>query len=132
MANAMRMATRGIDKSSIGHINAHGLASVDSDRYEAEAIVEVFGDSQPRVPVTTAKGHFGNLGAGGGMVEIVASVKTLGGELFPVKNCEAIDPACPIAVVTELGTPAGSSFVSLNVTPQGQASAVTIIAFEND
>jgi len=132
MANAMRMATRGIDKAKIGHINAHGLASVESDRCEAEAIVEVFGDSQPRIPVTTAKGHFGNLGAGGGMVEIVASVKSLGGELFPVKNCESIDPACPIAVVTELGTAAGSSFLSLNVTPQGQASAVTIVAYEND
>lgn len=132
MANALRMATRGVEKSTIGHINAHGLASVESDRCEAEAIAEVFGDSNPRIPVTTAKGHFGNLGAGGGMVEIVASVQSLGGELFPTKNCDVVDPACPITVVTQLGTPAGSSFVSLNVTPQGQASAVAILAYEND
>jgi 3-oxoacyl-[acyl-carrier-protein] synthase II len=131
MANALRMATRGVDKSQVGHINAHGLASIDSDRFEAEAIAEVFGEAQPKIPVTTAKGHFGNLGAGGGMVEIIASVKSLGGELFPTKNCDAADPACPISVVTELGTAAGSSFVSLNVTPQGQASAVTIFAYES-
>jgi 3-oxoacyl-[acyl-carrier-protein] synthase II len=132
MANALRMSTRGADKSKIGHINAHGLASVESDRCEAEAIAEVFGDSQPRIPVTTAKGHFGNLGAGGGMVEIIASVKSLGRDLFPTKNCDQPDPTCPIAVVTELGTPAGTSFVSLNVTPQGQASAVMIMAYKND
>ena len=40
-------------------------------------------DQQP--PVTTAR-HFGNLGAGGGMVEMVASVLSLGGELFPIRN----------------------------------------------
>jgi 3-oxoacyl-[acyl-carrier-protein] synthase II len=132
MANALRMATRGADKSKVGHVNAHGLGSVESDRFEAEAIAEVFGQSQPGIPVTTAKGHFGNLGAGGGMVEIVASVRCLGGELFPTRNCDQIDPTCPISVVTDLGTPAGSSFVSLNVTPQGQASAVMISVCEID
>jgi 3-oxoacyl-[acyl-carrier-protein] synthase II len=132
MANALRMATRGIDKSTLGHINAHGLGSIESDRCEAEAIAEVFADSQPRIPVTTAKGHFGNLGAGGGMVEIVASVRSLRQELFPTKNCDHLDPDCPIAVVTAPGTPAGDGFVSLNVTPQGQASAVTILAFDKE
>jgi len=129
LANAMRMATRGIDKSTLGHVNAHGLGTIESDLNEAEAIAEVFGDSQPRIPVTTAKGHFGNLGAGGGMVEMVASLKALGGELFPVRNCDSLDPACDIAVVTDASVAAGSSFISVNVTPQGQASAVCIAAF---
>jgi len=127
--NALRMATRNADLSKIGHVNAHGLGTVPCDNAEAEAIAEVFHKDQPRVPVTTAKGHFGNLGAGGGMVEIVASVGCLGGELFPTLNCEQLDPACEIHVVTGSGTPAGDSFVSANVTPQGQASAVLITAF---
>ncbi|TVQ02176.1 MAG: beta-ketoacyl-[acyl-carrier-protein] synthase family protein [Planctomycetaceae bacterium] len=130
MANAIRMATRDQNPASIGHVHAHGLGSIPSDREEAEAIRDVFGDSQPDVPVTTAKGHFGNLGAGGGMVEIVASLAALRGELFPVRNCPDPDPACPIRVVNKPGIPAGESFVSLNVTPQGQASAVHIRAWQ--
>ncbi len=129
IGNALRMATRNADLAKIGHVNAHGLGTVPCDNAEAEAIAEVFHKDQPRVPVTTAKGHFGNLGAGGGMVEVVASVGSLGGELFPTLNCDQLDPACDINVVTGAGTPAGDSFVSVNVTPQGQASAVLIAAF---
>lgn len=132
IANALRMTTRGCDLSQLGHINAHGLATVESDLAEAEAIAEVFAAAQPRIPVTTAKGHFGNLGAGGGMVEIVASIKALGGELFPILNCERPDPACRVALVNRPGTPAGSSFVSLNVTPQGQATAIRIQSYQGD
>jgi 3-oxoacyl-[acyl-carrier-protein] synthase II len=68
----------------------------------------------------------GNLGAGGGMVEIVASIQALGGELFPTLNCENPDRACPVNVVNKRGVEAGDSFVSVNVTPQGQASAIHI------
>ena len=79
------------------------------------------------VPVVAAKSHFGNLGAGSGMVELVASVLALGhGHLFPVLNYETPDPECPVAAVTDSQTPAGSSFINLSVTPQGQASAVLI------
>ncbi len=126
VANTLRMATRQCDLKMIGHINAHGLGAVTCDQQEAEAIAEVFGTDQPDVPVVSAKGHFGNLGAGGGMVEIIASVMTLGESLFPTLNCENIDPACGIHVVTDDSTPAGDQFVSVNVTPQGQASAVRI------
>ncbi len=126
LANSLQMATRGCDLSSIGHVNAHGLGTIDCDQQEADAICEVFRERQPNIPVTTAKGHFGNLGAGGGMVEIIASIKTLGGALFPTLNCDSLDPKCRIRVVTDHSTPAGNSFVSINVTPQGQASAVRI------
>lgn len=129
LANSMRMATRDCDLASIGHINAHGLGTVDCDQQEADAIVEMFGSVQPRIPVVTAKGHFGNLGAGGGMVEVIASVMTLNGTLFPTLNCDALDPACNINLITSDDVPAGSSFVSANVTPQGQASAVRIGTF---
>jgi 3-oxoacyl-[acyl-carrier-protein] synthase II len=132
IANALRMATRGCDLSELGHVNAHGLAPRESDLAESEAIAEVFASSQPRIPVTTAKGHFGNLGAGGGMVEIVASIKALGGELFPILNCDQPDPACRVALVNRPGTPAGDSFVSLNVTPQGQATAIRIQSYRGD
>ncbi|MEM1070546.1 MAG: beta-ketoacyl synthase N-terminal-like domain-containing protein [Planctomycetota bacterium] len=122
LANVMRAALGDADKRSIGHIHAHGLSHPEADQQEADAIVEVFGrEDQP--PVTTAKGHFGNLGAGGGMVEIIASLASLGGELFPIRNLDKLDPACGINACTE-ATESGTQFISANVTPQGQASAV--------
>jgi len=132
IANALRAALRsataaGHGKTPIGHIHAHGLSDIEIDRDEANAIAEVFGDVAGQPPVTTAKGHFGNLGAGGGMVEIIASLLCLGGNLFPIRNLKTLDPNCPInAVIEGNTTPAGDSFLSVNVSPQGQAAAVWI------
>jgi 3-oxoacyl-[acyl-carrier-protein] synthase II len=129
IANVLRSALGEVDPDSIGHIHAHGLATQESDRQEAEAIEEVFGGSERQPPVTTAKGHIGNLGAGGGMVEIIASLGSLGGELFPIRNLGELDPACPIRACAEAGTSAGESFININVTPQGQAAAIRIQTF---
>lgn len=125
LVNVLRRVTQEVDTKSIGHIHAHGLSLPECDRQEAGAIAEVFGSPSEQPPVTTAKGHFGNLGAGGGMVEIIASLGALGGELFAIRNLDQLDPECPIRAVTE-ATDAGNEFISLNVTPQGQASAVRI------
>ena len=50
--------------------------------------------------------------------------------LFPVLNYETPDPECPVAAVTDGEHQTGSSFVSLSVTPQGQASAVMVRRME--
>ena len=127
--NVLRAALGDVDPKSIGHIHAHGLGTEESDRQEAEAIREVFGDPSDQPPVTTAKGHMGNLGAGGGMVELVASLKSLGGDLFPIKNLSDLDANCPINACVQSGVPAGDSFINVNITPQGQASATRIQSF---
>ena len=129
IVNVLRVALGDHDPSSIGHLHAHGLGDVETDRQEAEAIAEVFGDVQDQPPVTTAKGHFGNLGAGGGMVELIASLQALGGALFPIRNLQQLDPACPIRGCQDDQTPAGDRFININTTPQGQASATMIAAF---
>ena len=125
--NSLRAALRGAAAGSVGHIHAHGLGTVDGDIDEAEAIAAVFGPAATAPPVVAAKSCFGNLGAGGGMVEIVASIKSLqAGVLFATRNYETPDARCPVRVVADDGVPAGDSFVSVNVTPQGQAAAVRI------
>ena len=128
-ANVLRGALGDADPKSIGHIHAHGLATQECDRCEANAIVEVFGPPQDQPPVTSAKGHIGNLGAGGGMVETIASLKSLGGELFPIRNLQQLDSECPIHACTG-GMPAGNGFINVNITPQGQASAIHIRRLE--
>jgi 3-oxoacyl-[acyl-carrier-protein] synthase II len=52
------------------------------------------------------------------------------GRLFRVLNFETPDPECPVAVNTSNDTPAGRAFLTVNVTPQGQASALVARAFE--
>ncbi|KAA5545288.1 beta-ketoacyl-[acyl-carrier-protein] synthase family protein [Roseiconus nitratireducens] len=130
LANVMRSALGKESPSAIGHVHAHGLATPQCDAQEAAAIVDVFGPADEQPPVTTAKGHFGNLGAGGGMVEIIASLKALGGNLFPILNCQSPADDCPINACVDDSTPAGSQFINVNITPQGQASAIRIQAFQ--
>ena len=123
--NVLRSALGDAEPNSIGHLHAHGLSHPEVDRQEAEAIAEVFGTPDQQPPVTTAKGHFGNLGAGGGMVEVIASLEALGDDLFPIRNLQRLDPNCPINACTT-AVAAGDEFISANITPQGQASAVRI------
>lgn len=115
----------------IGAIHAHGLSTRTSDREEAWAIHEVFGKRTAAIPVTAAKSYFGNLGAGGGVVELAAGVLALmNRRLYPVLNHETPDPECPVTVVREAGADAGMSLIKLSVTPQGQAAGVLVQTYE--
>jgi 3-oxoacyl-[acyl-carrier-protein] synthase II len=122
-----------LQPKDVGHIHAHGLGGVTCDPQEALAIHDVFADQQPQVPVTAAKSMMGNLGAGSGLVELIASVKALqAGHLFPILNCDQLDADCPIHAVTTADVSAGNSFINVNVTPHGQASAVVVSKFSDN
>ena len=104
-----------------------GASTRAGDAAEAQAIHRAFGDRAAKVPVVAAKGHFGNLGAGGGAVELIASLLALRhNELFPVLNYETPDPACKLNVAGQRGTPPGDVFLNANVTAQGQASCLAV------
>jgi len=123
---ALRRAN--IAPADLGHIHANGISTTLGDQDEAAAIGEVLGTSASRVPLVAAKSHFGNLGAGSGLVECVASILALRhGELFPLLNFENPDGACAIRAAAR-GDKPGSSFISASVTPQGQAAAVVFRA----
>jgi 3-oxoacyl-[acyl-carrier-protein] synthase II len=124
MRRALDMA--GAAANSLGHVHAHGLSTVTGDREEAAAMGDALGTAAGSVPLVAAKSHFGNLGAGSGVVECIASVLALRqGTLFPLLNHESADPECPIRPARS-GDPAGESFISSAVTPQGQAGTVVI------
>ncbi len=129
----MRASLRGAEMSpdEVGHIHAHGLSTRSCDIDEAKAIRQIFGAAADKVPVTAAKSYFGNLGAGSGMIELIASVLALSNnKLFPILNYETPDPECPITIAVPNNGAAkpGNSFLNLSVTPQGQASAVLVRA----
>lgn len=130
LVNVMTAALRDAELTpdQVGHVHAHGLATRSGDEEEARAITKVFGDRAAKVPVTAAKSYFGNLGAGSGLVELITSVLAMNdGRLFKVLNYETPDPQCPLDI-SRGDRPAGASFLKINVTPQGQASAVMVRA----
>ena len=121
------MKSAGITVDQLGHVHAHGLSTRQGDAEEATALAELIGE---RTPVVAAKSYFGNLGAGSGVVELISSVMAMNrNQLFPILNYETPDPACPIRAA-QAGDPPGDCFVNLNVTPQGQAAAVAIRAYQ--
>ena len=61
----------------VGHVNAHGAATIVSDLAEARALNRVFGPKRS-VPVTALKGFFGNIVSGSGAVELVGNAKLIG------------------------------------------------------
>jgi 3-oxoacyl-[acyl-carrier-protein] synthase II len=124
MARALGMAD--LPGGRPGHLHAHGLSTVGGDRCEAEALGDVLGAGAVGIPTVAAKANFGNLGAGSGLVECIASLWAMRhGKLFPLINYTTPDPECPIRAAVA-GDEAGASFLSASVTPQGQAGAVVI------
>lgn len=127
LANAMRSALQDAktEPATVGHLNTHGLATAAGDQAEAAAIAEVFGEASP--PAVALKSYFGNLGAGGGVVELAASLLALGQTALPkVLNYQTPDPDCPVNAVTADEVAPGESCLATNVTPQGQAAAIVV------
>jgi 3-oxoacyl-[acyl-carrier-protein] synthase II len=129
-AHAMRAALRsaGLSPDDIGHINAHGVGELEADRAEAQAIHEVFGPRGATIPVTSLKGAMGNAGAGGGTIELAASLLGLAhGLIPPTLHCDHPDPACGLNVVRDRPLPTSQlSVLKLSFTRLGQASAVIL------
>jgi 3-oxoacyl-[acyl-carrier-protein] synthase II len=133
MAHAMRsaIADAGLAPDQIGHINAHGLASRESDLQEALAIHDVFGDLATRVPVTALKSYLGNSAAGCGSLEFLGSLVALRhGVVPPTLNYRNADPQMRLCVVAKEPRPVDNkTFLKINVTRAGQASAIVARAF---
>jgi 3-oxoacyl-[acyl-carrier-protein] synthase II len=130
--NVLRQALRtsGIAPDELGHVHAHGLSTPQCDAGEAAAIQAIFGSRSTPIPVAAAKSYFGNLGAGGGVVELIASVLAMNqGQMFPILNYEESDPDCPITPA-EAGSSPGNSFININVSPQGQAGGIAVRALD--
>lgn len=124
IVSALKMA--GVSPRDVGHVNAHGLSTVEDDRAEAQAIRAELGD----VPVTAPKSFFGNIGAGAGAVEMAVSLLAFEHNQTPVTlNYDRPDSDCPVNVIA--GRPlSGAAPVALllNQSAMGQSAALVIAA----
>ncbi|MEY9846432.1 3-oxoacyl-[acyl-carrier-protein] synthase II [Streptacidiphilus sp. BW17] len=98
------LAEAGVAASEVGHVNAHGTATVMNDQIEAAMLRRVLGE-QPLVTSTKAMtGH--TLGAAGG-IESVFTVLALEHQLVPpTANLGSLDPDIPVDVVAKEARPA--------------------------
>jgi 3-oxoacyl-[acyl-carrier-protein] synthase II len=126
---ALRAALRdgGLEPGQVGHVNAHGAATVLSDLAEARALHRVFG-SGGSVPVTALKGYIGNTVSGSGAIELIASLAGVNHGLIPAAlNCDEPDPECGLDVVHGPPRPTSNpTFLKTNLTRHGQAAALLI------
>jgi 3-oxoacyl-[acyl-carrier-protein] synthase II len=125
-AISQALRSSGLIPRDVGHVNAHGLSTVEDDIAEACAIRAELGD----VPVTAPKSFFGNLAAGTGVVELVASILAFQyGRVPRILNCERPDPRCPINVINKDPLSAAPPVaVVLNHSRIGQAIALIVAA----
>ncbi len=124
---ALRAALKdsGLEPSQIGHVNAHGAATVESDLAESRAIRRVF---ETGVPVTALKGHIGNLASGAGSVELLGSLIGVNRGLIPATlNCDTPDPAILLDIVRQSPRPTSNpTFIKTSLTRLGQAAALVV------
>lgn len=92
---AMRaaLARAGIDPEGIDYINAHGTSTPLNDRFETQAIREVFGDHADRLAVSSTKSMTGHaMGAAGAIEAFVCAMVVSTGCIPPTINLRHPDP----------------------------------------
>ncbi|MGJ7494796.1 beta-ketoacyl-[acyl-carrier-protein] synthase family protein [Variovorax sp. RT4R15] len=126
-ARAMRAALRDakLDARQIGHVNAHGTATLAGDAAEAASIHTVFGNG---VPVSATKAVHGHLLGGGGVVELVAALRALDRQLMPpTAHLRLPDPAFALDLVRGAAREAkGLRYAMSNSFAFGGTNAVLI------
>lgn len=126
IAIAAALRDAGIAPGEVGHVNAHGAATQESDLAEGRALARIFGPES--VPVTALKGYMGNSVSGCGAIELISSLAGVNrGAIPPAINCDEVDPACRVDLVR--GAPRATTnpiFVNTNLTRHGQAAALVV------
>ncbi|HEU4807184.1 MAG TPA: beta-ketoacyl-[acyl-carrier-protein] synthase family protein [Homoserinimonas sp.] len=102
-ARAMKMAMdeAGISPDQVSHINAHATSTPVGDIAEYNALVRIFGDHLPQIPVSATKAATGHLLGGTGALEAIFTILALHERTAPPTiNLTEQDPAIPLDVVT--------------------------------
>ena len=102
-ARAVRDALEaaGATPEQVTHINAHATSTPVGDIAEYKALLRIFGDHLPNIPVSATKGATGHLLGGTGALEAIFTVLALHHRTAPPTiNLTDQDPEIPLDVVT--------------------------------
>lgn len=90
---AEALKTSGLDAADIGHVSAHGTATLAGDVSETKALHAVFGDHAQNLMVSGTKSFHGHLlGAAGGVSLLASLLAVSRGFVAPTVNFQSPDP----------------------------------------
>jgi 3-oxoacyl-[acyl-carrier-protein] synthase II len=114
----------GIGSAQLAHVATQAFSHPVLDATEAQALQPLIQDT----PVVGLSSYIGQLGGGGGIVELIGSLLALEHHtVLPTLGFSHPDPACPVRVLSQPETDVQARFaLKLNFTPRGQAAAVVI------
>lgn len=101
MRQAIEIA--GIDPSEIGHINAHGTATIKGDIVETNAVREVFGEHAGEIILNSTKAATGHMMGAGGITEVISCIRAIQtGKIPATLNLDNPDPQCDLNYISEV------------------------------
>lgn len=93
----LSLADAQLQPEEIGYVNAHGTSTPYNDKFETQAIKNVFGDHAKKLAISSTKSMTGHLLGASGAIEFVAVTKALQeGVLPPTINYSTPDPDCDL------------------------------------
>jgi 3-oxoacyl-[acyl-carrier-protein] synthase II len=125
------LADAGLSEGDIGYINAHGTSTPENDKMEYGAMLSVFGEALPTIPVSSNKSMIGHTLTAAGAVEAVFSLQTiLTGTVPPTINYLNPDPSIVLDVVPNVKRDAQVTAVLSNSFGFGGQNASLVMAAE--
>jgi 3-oxoacyl-[acyl-carrier-protein] synthase II len=119
----------GLNKESLGYINAHGTSTALNDKSESAAIKTVFGELAYAIPVSSTKSMTGHLLGAAGALEAIFCVKILLNDILPPTiNYEFPDPDCDLDYIPNVARPAQVEHILSNSFGFGGHNASIIVS----
>lgn len=96
-AMEMALADAGVERESIGYLNAHGTSTPLNEKFETAAIKAAFAEHAYNLPISSTKSMTGHLLGAAGALEAVFTLRALQtGTLPPTINQTEQDPDCDL------------------------------------
>jgi 3-oxoacyl-[acyl-carrier-protein] synthase II len=123
IARVLGQAAEAIGRELIDHVAAFGESDREADVIEAQAIANVL----PDVDVLALKSYYGSTGAGGGAMDLVASLTAMEHDCLPATlNYQTPDPACPLRLSNDHLQKSQSHAIVLAHSYTGQSAAIAV------
>lgn len=123
------LASAGVSKEDVDHINAHGTGTIANDAAEAEAIHAIFGARGETLPVSSTKSALGHALGASGAIEAIVCVESLRRQFVPpTRNCDEPDPQLGLDYVPHVGRPMPLRYVLSNSFAFGGSNCSLLFA----
>lgn len=117
-----------ISREDIGYINAHGTSTKYNDKFETQAIKNVFGEYAAEIPISSTKSMTGHLLGAAGAVEAIVCAKALQDSYIPATiNHLVTDPELGLNFVPNEGISQEFEYALSNAFGFGGHNATLIL-----